>query len=389
MFAYVGTNGVVKNVTVKDSYFSSYGKVGCVVGVNRGSVENCSNAGTLFKRDTYSGGVVGYNSGTVKGCSNSGTLTSFETNVGGVVGFNEGKVMTCYNTAMINGNKSVGGIVGQNADTVKDCYNTGDIGGSIEVGGMVGCNFNGAVSPIEFGSVINCYNTGKIYGDYNSAGAVVGSNEFDGCGTVTNCYYLSGCAKCGGIIQYGIGTAKSGASSSDVEGQTVEYSETAFNSGIVAYLLNGSASEDELVWKQTIDTDKYPNFTGKTVLYNENNDPQYYNEKTDIIIVDISWTSMNFTYTDGEYSTESHKYGDGKWNTDGGVITVENNGNVDIKANFVYTTENDISGSFTKQNMTVAVGESDSTQLSLSGKPSEEMEKAPLGQITVSVSKNE
>lgn len=108
----------------------------------------------------------------------------------------------------------------------------------------------------------------------------------------------------------------------------------------------------------------------------------------EIIEVKIAWTSMNYTYTDGEWNAETHSYNDEKWETDGGRITVENTGNTDITATFTYSlSASGITGEFTKQSITVLTAESDSTALSLSGKPSEDMNNSTLGTITAKIQK--
>ncbi len=94
-------------------------------------------------------------------------------------------------------------------------------------------NVGGVVGYIVSGTVENCYNIGTVSGSY-FVGGVVGRNV----GTVTNCYYLSGCAKGGNITE-------------DVAGITEGKTAEQFASGEVARLL-GSA------WGQNIGTDTYP-----------------------------------------------------------------------------------------------------------------------------------
>ncbi len=106
------------------------------------------------------------------------------------------------------------------------------------------------------------------------------------------------------------------------------------------------------------------------------------------VSVEISWDSMEFTYTDGEWSTQTHSYANGKWDSDGGNVTVKNNSTVDISATFTMTSATeDITGDFSKQSVFIAINNSDSSKLSLSGKPSSEMTGVSLGTVTVSVKK--
>lgn len=136
------------------------------------------------------------------------------------------------------------------------------------------------------------------------------------------------------------------------------------------------------VWYQTVGMG-FPAFDGDTVYAAENG---YTNEYTEVINIEISWSSMEFTYTDGQWNPETHDYDDGVWNRPGGEITVKNNGNVTVKATFTYErTLEGIVGSFTQENVTLAPGVKSSTKLSLSGEPQETMEQVELGMISVEI----
>ena len=224
LFGYVSGSGKIEKLSVSgDINGNNY--VGGVVGLNRGSVENCYNTGTVTGTDDYVGGVVGYNySGTVENCYNTGSVSGRY--VGGVVGYNDGgRVENCYNTGTVSGNSHVGGVVGYNYSgaSVENCYNTGkvsdgsfvggvvgDNSGSVEncyntgsvtssggfVGGVVGYNYSGA-------SVENCYNIGDVSGTSNYVGGVVGYNDMYA--SVTNCYNIgsvTGSSNFGGVVGY-------------------------------------------------------------------------------------------------------------------------------------------------------------------------------------------
>ena len=177
------------NISGNISYNDSGHHVGGVVGYNSGSVENCHNIGSV-SGNSYVGGVVGVNSSTVKNCYNTGSVKGRGIHVGGVVGNNGGSVTNCYNTGKVTGSSSysyIGGVVGYNSGPVKNCYNTGTVTGN-RVGGVVGYNIS---------SVTNCYNTGSVSGD-GYVGGVVGLNSSsDVSGTVTDCYFLTGTAEKG------------------------------------------------------------------------------------------------------------------------------------------------------------------------------------------------
>ena len=131
----------------------------------------------------------------------------------------------------------VGGIAGSAVDaSLENCYSTAFIFGEYNAGGIVGNNMDG--------SVTDCYSAGSVDGD--PSGGIAGCND----GTIINCYYLAGSAS-GGIQ----GRDKPGVA----EAKTAQQ----FASGEVAHLL--SHLNFDGVWKQTIDVDNLPGYTGATV----------------------------------------------------------------------------------------------------------------------------
>lgn len=106
------------------------------------------------------------------------------------------------------------------------------------------------------------------------------------------------------------------------------------------------------------------------------------------VSVTITWTSMEFTYTDGTWDPNTHSYREGAWSTSGGTVTVENTSGVTITASFAYTTDRtDISGSFDRSSFELAGGEQNTTRLTLAGKPNSALNGELLGSITVSIAK--
>ena len=110
-----------------------------VVGENRGTLTRCSNSGSINTHDleddpktdytnlaqlnsmenvpayTDVGGVAGYSKGTIQSCSNSGSVgyDQIGYNIGGIAGRSTGWLDGCVNTSTVSGRKDVGGIVGQ------------------------------------------------------------------------------------------------------------------------------------------------------------------------------------------------------------------------------------------------------------------------------------
>ena len=173
--------------------------------------KNHTISGLYFSnQDKVYVGLFGYNSGKI---SNVGILDSCfygGADVGGVIGYNkkDGTVTNCYNTGYVSGAAGlVGGVIGYNRGTITNCYNTGGVSGDSYVGGVIG------------------YNSG---------------------GTITNCYYNSSI-----YTGNAIGYVDRNTTCEKVEGKTTEQ----FQTGEVAYLLQESQTDTEIIWGQTIGTD--------------------------------------------------------------------------------------------------------------------------------------
>ena len=302
LFGYIGANGKISNVGVLDSYFkfNAKGGGGGVCGENdRGVLQNCSNSSTVIGKEDYDyvsniGGVCGDNSGTVRDCKNTGSVSGYAT-IGGVCGYNEkgGIIVNCFNEGTVSGTgHNVGGVCGDNIrGTIKSCYNTASVSGRYDVGGVCGENYNGTIT--------NCFNKGTVSGTRNNVGGVCGYNDgTDGTikscyntasvsvsgqyyvggvcgynydGTITNCFnkgtvsgtgdYVGGVC---GINRNGItncyylsGTAKGGINGKDESDKAEKMSTEQFESGEMAWLLNGKGLGEQ-VWGQQLGKDLYP-----------------------------------------------------------------------------------------------------------------------------------
>lgn len=124
--------------------------------------------------------------------------------------------------------------------------------------------------------------------------------------------------------------------------------------------------------------------------------------------VDITWGSMEFTYTDasqGRWNPETHEY-DGSveagWSCDAGAdtITVTNHSNAGIKATFAYAAAEGfsaVSGRFDKTEITLdsAVGTAvanapkDTAVLSLTGALPKNTSGVKIGTVTVTLKSGE
>lgn len=106
------------------------------------------------------------------------------------------------------------------------------------------------------------------------------------------------------------------------------------------------------------------------------------------ISVDITWDSVQFTYSGGTWNPETHTYENGSWSTDGGNFTVTNNSSVRVVAEFTYSPSaemNRVSGSFTHAKLTLPISGKAITKLSLTGEPSKLLENDPLGTVNITI----
>lgn len=208
---YVGMFGAIngaeiKNLKVDNSYIQGASVVGGVCGFANGNakVTNCSNGATV-KGQANIGGVCCLAIGsTISGCQNTGNVTSVNDYAGGISGFANS------NTSIIN------------------CVNTGNVSGNSYIAGV--CGFIGDANAV------NCISTGEIKGS-SITGAICGTVV--GGGSVSNCYYLAGCAN-GGI------------NGSDMQSSTESKTAEEFANGNVAWLLNEKAVDDAM-WYQNVD----------------------------------------------------------------------------------------------------------------------------------------
>lgn len=114
------------------------------------------------------------------------------------------------------------------------------------------------------------------------------------------------------------------------------------------------------------------------------------------ISVDITWSALDFTYSDGTWNPEKHAYENGGWKTktpDSNQICVENKGVTDVKVTFRYTQKNSaVSGSFADEAgtpitspMTLPAKNKKNAMLTLTGKPDQNLESAAIGTVTIKV----
>ena len=216
------------DITVTDNLLSSL-----IYDEKSGEVSNGAN----FKSWTPIGNKLSQYTGTFdgKGYTVSGLyFNNTSKSYVGLFGY-VGSSGTVKNVGIVDsyfrGNEYVGGVCGWNDGTIENSYNRGAIGRGYKVGGVCGNNYTGTIT--------NCYSSATVSGSED----VGGVNGYNKGGTITNCYYDSN------IYSGEAVGSNDGTVSDNVLGKGTD----GFASGEVAYLLNGSSSEN-LVWYQNIDT---------------------------------------------------------------------------------------------------------------------------------------
>lgn len=141
LFASIGENGVVKDLTVNDSNLtlkSGAEYVGCITGENSGRIENCHVKGKITATNQSNmnvGGIAGQNRGVIVGCTSACNIQNTNAEaysvsyLGCLVGQNfGGNVVACYATAKIEITNvniyAIGGVVGYNSSSanIYACY---------------------------------------------------------------------------------------------------------------------------------------------------------------------------------------------------------------------------------------------------------------------------
>lgn len=309
LFGYVGPEGSVSNVIIKNSYFCGRQYVGGIVGYNRGTVRKCVNLGIVEGLGAI-GGNVGMNEGnSVKRCKNSGRVKGRWERIGGNVGHTLGAIGSCINSGEIIGKRKVGGNVGIIImNGVAGCENFGKVEGEEEIGGNIG--FNSTISE-------HCKNSGEITGD-KYVGGNVGINrsiirESENSGKVTVNYIGGGNIGWNYGEKYGAHVIKCKNSGEIIGGKVI---------GGVVGVNEG-------------DTDENDNIDGAIILvYNDKED----DEEKDIInvIINTEESENNILGEEGyienflgkETNKEGHILLKAK-NKKGHIVTIELNNNKD------------------------------------------------------------
>ena len=318
-FGYANEGGSIKNITFNNAKVNSSGNyTGILVGFeelciieNIKTLANCSVEG---KDDV--GGIAGRASGDIGNCENH-AMVNGANSVGGIVGDyrQSGKsIISCANYGAVTGTgNSVGGIAGNfDIGTIQNCANYGDVTGTNYVGNLIGdgyiCNLNNvlgtgnvtATSADRAGLLV-----GRILDSSSTASGILAYNSNSKL-TINKTEQTGNAVK---AIGKGSLTYPDGMNQADV---VKAFTPEQLNSGEVAYLLNGSKSEGELVWYQKLGTDAYPVLVaeeGNTVYHGlftccDGTAASYSNSTSENELVHVA----SATLTSPEFDSAKHIY---------------------------------------------------------------------------------
>ena len=306
--------GSIKNITFDNAKVKS--TVDHWTGILAGFEELCviENIKTLANCSVEGkegvGGIAGMASGDIGNCENHAMVNGAKS-VGGIVGgYREfGKsIISCANYGVVTGTgNSVGGIAGNfGSGTIQNCANYGDITGADIVGNLIGdgyiCNLN------------NVLGTGNVTAtSADRAGLLVGRIQ-DSSSTASGilAYNSSSKLTINKIEQTGNAVKAIGYGSLTYPEKIKAFTAEQLNSGEVAYLLNGSKSEGELVWYQKLGTDTYPVLVaeeGNTVYHGsftccDGTAASYSNSTSENELVHVA----SATLTSPEFDSAKHIY---------------------------------------------------------------------------------
>ena len=259
---------------------------------NSGSIKNITFDNAKVKNTHYNGtGILTgvfekctiENIKTLANCSVEGTY-----NTGGIAGTGTGDISNCENRAMVNGTNNVGGIVGNSSDnTISSCANYGAVTGTeCNVGGMVGFFISGTMqnsanygdisgadcvgNQIGYAATVNLNNVlgiGNVTATTSQSGLLAGL-IWDSSSTAAGILAYNSSAKLtiNGIEQTGDAVKAIGISSLSSTGRIKAFTAEQLKSGLVAFLLQGNASESAK-WGQKLNTDDYPLLNSADKVY--------------------------------------------------------------------------------------------------------------------------
>ena len=230
--------GSIKNITFDNAKVKNTNKFG--TGILTGGFEKCTIENIKI----------------LANCSVEGTE-----NTGGIAGAGAGYISNCENRAMVNGTNNVGGIVGYGEGSLQNSANYGDISGVAQVGNLIG--FAAAVN------LNNVLGVGNVTATDQKGGLLVGeSNNPWSTASGILAYNSNAKLTIKGTEQTGEAVKAIGEGSLPSAFRVKAFSAEQLKSGLVAFILQGNASESAK-WGQKLNTDDYPLLGSTNKVYSD------------------------------------------------------------------------------------------------------------------------
>ena len=326
--AYMGLFGRIYKSTIKNLTFenanvtNTENNIGILAGYagNGNTLQNIkiSNTCQIKGGNDFTGGIAGYLDGNAYNCVNYAMVQGTE-DVGGLFGFysRDGNSMTaCANYGNVTASSyTAGGLVGYfESGAIKDCANYGDITGTSNVGNLIGnaqsCNLNNVLGTGNVTATSDTERAGLLVGHINNSSSTAsGILAYNSSAKLT----FNKTEQTGNAVKAigdGSLTYPEGVNEADV---VKAFTAEQLKSGEVAYLLNGSKSEGELVWYQKLlGADAYPVLVaakGNTVYhglftYCDGTTSSYSNSSSDSELIHVA----SATITSPVFDSDSHIY---------------------------------------------------------------------------------
>ena len=230
--------GSIKNITFDNAKVKNTNKFG--TGILTGGFEKCTIENIKI----------------LANCSVEGTE-----NTGGIAGAGAGYISNCENRAKVNGTNNVGGIVGYGEGSLQNSANYGDISGVAQVGNLIG--FAAAVN------LNNVLGVGNVTATDQKGGLLVGeSNNPWSTASGILAYNSNAKLTIKGTEQTGEAVKAIGEGSLPSAFRVKAFSAEQLKSGLVAFILQGNASESAK-WGQKLNTDDYPLLGSTNKVYSD------------------------------------------------------------------------------------------------------------------------
>ena len=255
-----GNGKMIRNLYINSTFmfegFFGYAKNGCIKNItfDNAKVKNTNKFGTGILTGGFEGTIE--NIKILANCSVEGTE-----NTGGIAGGGAGYISNCENRAMVNGTNNVGGIVGYGEGSLQNSANYGDISGVAQVGNLIG--FAAAVN------LNNVLGVGNVTATDQKGGLLVGeSNNPWSTASGILAYNSNAKLTIKGTEQTGEAVKAIGEGSLPSAFRVKAFSAEQLKSGLVAFILQGNASESAK-WGQKLNTDDYPLLGSTNKVYSD------------------------------------------------------------------------------------------------------------------------